>query len=514
MAAAPSQSQSLPHHPAQRSLSDDEAVPETDPSDTSSILLERLQAYKHACAYLEGYIAATEKAEKAQAKEYEKILKTVSDPLKEGHHFDQKLGGIAGLFESIRSNTQGIANSHLETEKNLKGSVLPILDRLHSEIKNKTKELSKGAVQGSKDVDKSRNTTQKHIELLGQHTAAFSSSGGKVEAANDPYILQRGVHHRLHRQVLEENNNRHDLLAVQDSFASFEAHVIATFQQALSAFLQYTGSQSERQKAMYSDIVSTSQRIPPDFEWKGFVSRNSNTLIDSSVPQRSVSNISFPNQGHASTQPLIAGSLERKSRAVLKGYSTDYYVITPSKYLHEFKSDDDIKEDPVPELSLYLPDCIIGGINGEKFSLKGKDTSKGKVGSAIAMSHELSFKAHSPADAEKWYAVIREAHGGGGGPAATSTTLGGSTPTSPVDSRNASGQQPQQPITHESKDPAPIQTQQPSTGYHAGPITPGAGTVPGSAGPEKVVSPQSAGTAGTGTGSVPTSGVERAPGEY
>lgn len=29
----------------------------------------------------------------------------MSDPLKEGHHFDQTLGGIAGLFENIRSNT-------------------------------------------------------------------------------------------------------------------------------------------------------------------------------------------------------------------------------------------------------------------------------------------------------------------------------------------------------------------------------------------------------------------------
>jgi hypothetical protein len=31
---------------------------------------------------------------------------TVKDPLKEGHHFDQSLGGIAGMFENIRSNTQ------------------------------------------------------------------------------------------------------------------------------------------------------------------------------------------------------------------------------------------------------------------------------------------------------------------------------------------------------------------------------------------------------------------------
>ena len=273
------QTQKLSHRPTAGSVSD-EAVPKTDPSDTTSLLLERLRAYKHACGYLENYISAHEKTQKAHAKEYEKILSTVSDPLKEGHHFDQQLGGIAGLFENIRSNTQGVVNSHLETEKNLKGSVLPILQRLHTEIKNKTKELDKGAAKGSKEVQQARNSTQKYIEALGQHTAAFTSSGGKVEPANDPYLLQRGVKHRLHKQILEENNNKHDLIAVQDSFAAFEAHVIAAFQQALNAFLQYTGGQLERQKAMYADIVSTAQRVPPDFEWKSFLKRNNSTLID------------------------------------------------------------------------------------------------------------------------------------------------------------------------------------------------------------------------------------------
>lgn len=46
---------------------------------TSSLLLERLQAYKHACGYLESYIAETEKVHKAHAKEYEKCLKVGSN---------------------------------------------------------------------------------------------------------------------------------------------------------------------------------------------------------------------------------------------------------------------------------------------------------------------------------------------------------------------------------------------------------------------------------------------------
>lgn len=47
---------------------------------TSSLLLERLQAYKHAVGYLENYITETEKVEKAHAKEYEKILKVHEVP--------------------------------------------------------------------------------------------------------------------------------------------------------------------------------------------------------------------------------------------------------------------------------------------------------------------------------------------------------------------------------------------------------------------------------------------------
>ena len=73
-------------------MSDNEAVPDASPSDvsesreffakyklnvfqTAGLLQERLQAWKHACGYVENYIQATEKFEKAHAKEYEKVLK-------------------------------------------------------------------------------------------------------------------------------------------------------------------------------------------------------------------------------------------------------------------------------------------------------------------------------------------------------------------------------------------------------------------------------------------------------
>ena len=379
--------------------------------------------------------------------------------------------------------------------------MLPILTRLHQEIKHKAKELNSGAAKGSKSVSTARNNTQKQIELLGQHTASYDSAGGKVDNSHDPYVIRRSINHLLHKQLLEENSNRQDLLAVQDSFQAFEAHVLQTIRSAMTAFLQAVGSQADRQKAMYGDMAGTAQRIPPDFEWKGFLQRNGTLMIDPSAPKRTLSNIIFPNQNHASTKPLIAGTLERKSRAMgpLSGFKTGYYVVTPAHFLHQYDDDDDFRKDPTPDLSLYLPDCVFGVASGEKFNIKGKDVSGGKVKSKMATSHEFNFKAHTPADAEKWLSIIKEASGQGGrvGGGGGGTIV---SPVSPTDHRNVSGgsvppgyeekqgilptQQTRAPLQNQAQAPGSIQTQGLSQGVQAGSAVPGSAKEgPGSAHP-------------------------------
>ncbi|KAF3388887.1 Cytoskeletal signaling protein slm1 [Penicillium rolfsii] len=415
------------------SVSDDEAIPDTDSSETTNLLLERLQAWKHMCGNLEDYVSTTAKIAKSQSKDHEKILKTVSEPLKEGNHFSSSEGGVNSLFETMRNKSQEMINMHLETEQNLKGSVLPTLERLHKEIKNKSKELKSGAVKGAKVVEKARQATQKHIELLGQHTASHAAAvHNKMETQHDPYVLRRGINHRLNKQVAEENNHRNDILAIQNSFAQFEAHVLQTIQGVFDQFFQFMGGQLDRQRSMYTEILGTAQRIPADFEWMNFCMTNDAKLVNPDSPPRSVSSITYPNMDHPATQPLIEGSLERRSRAMIKGYSTGYYVVTPARYLHEFKDNDDFRKDPTPELSLYLPDCVIGAIDGAKFNVKGKDVSSGKVGNAFHTNTELSFKAHSPNDAEKWWTVIKNCTRGT--TVATSAAAAGAatSPVSPV----------------------------------------------------------------------------------
>lgn len=346
----------------------------------------------------------------------------------------------------MRANTQALINTNLETEKNLKGSVLPMLDRLHKEIKNKAKELAQGAQKGAKEVEKSRQNTQKHIELLGQQTAAFEATGGKLDSHQDPYVINRGVLYRLNKQVAEENNHRNDLISVQANFETFEAHVIEVLQQAMEAFNMFAGGQADRVSALYGDMLSAVQRIPPDMEWKSFNNRFSDILVDRNEPPRTVDAIAFPNQDHQSTHAVIEGSLERKSRNKLSfGTSTGYYVVSPSRFLHEFKDSDNVRKDPIPELSIYLPDAVIGSPSGDKFSVKGKDRGK-SMGSRLAGNSELQFKAHSPADAEKWYYIILDVAGS----AHASHPETAVSPTSPIVAS------PTSPSIASSKSPVPV----------------------------------------------------------
>ena len=86
---------------ANTSSTDDDSQLTEDTSEVTKLFYERLQAWKHACGYLEDYVKTTEKMQHTHGKEYEKVLKTINSPLKEGEHFDHNTGGISSLFLSL-----------------------------------------------------------------------------------------------------------------------------------------------------------------------------------------------------------------------------------------------------------------------------------------------------------------------------------------------------------------------------------------------------------------------------
>lgn len=89
----------------------------------------------------------------------------------------------------------------------------------------------------------------------------------------------------------------------------------------------------------------------------------------------------------------------------------------------DYKCHSNASKDPVPELSIYLPEATIGTPNGDKFNIKGKDKSK-TMSSKLTGNSEISFKAHTAADAQRWFDVISKVAG--------ANAAVESTPASPV----------------------------------------------------------------------------------
>lgn len=84
--------------------------------------------------------------------------------------------------------------------------------------------------------------------------------------------------------------------------------------------------------------------MPQDYEFVNFLARSAHVLVDADAPPRTVDAIRFPNEDHASTRPLLEGALARKG-TIVRTYNAAYFVVTPCRFLHQFKDSD------VPSLS-------------------------------------------------------------------------------------------------------------------------------------------------------------------
>lgn len=91
--------------------------------------------------------------------------------------------------------------------------------------------------------------------------------------------------------------------------------------------------------------------------------------------------------------------------------------------------------------------------------MKGKDVSGG-IGSKLSGSSEIAFKAHSAADAAKWFEVIKSA--AGGAPAGQQLS-DPSSPVSPIEKRDSSP-----PTYAEGSGAAPVPEKQPAPLQTAG----------------------------------------------
>ncbi|KAK9454185.1 hypothetical protein V1511DRAFT_502979 [Dipodascopsis uninucleata] len=400
----------------------EEAIP-LEPTDLTTVLLQRVESWRQVTTLVKNYCEAHQVMYSNMARDYERIAKTVMDVPKfdaveqPGEHAqtDEDYIGVSGAFLTLRAKSEAMINAANEAEKSLKLSAIPHVERLSHDIKEHYKELKTKGFKGSKDVMAARQQSQKQIELLGQYTSSFGMINFKSDPTKDPYVIHRQAMNKIDDQILKENIRADSLIALQKNLRTFEAHIIGGIQQTFNLLDQTQTAFWDVERECYSSVMTAFGAITTEAEWKNFLDLNKELLIDENAPKRSIDRIYFPNMDHESTLPLIEGVIQRKStRTLSKQYNSGYYVVTPSKYLHQFASMDYVQS-PDPEFSLYLPDCLLGPAYSQesgkfKFKITGKDSLK-----TLTTKHTFEFKTSSYNDLQKWWGVINEAVNAGVG---------------------------------------------------------------------------------------------------
>ncbi|KAH9988228.1 hypothetical protein BJV77DRAFT_964524 [Russula vinacea] len=193
---------------------------------------------------------------------------------------------------------------HANLSRTIDGSIAQHLQKLSVAIK--------GSHQSSQDHITSKTIPEGSPQALLRRKLSCRRARNRhfyfqehAAAANLAVIRQ------LHKQVNEENALQKSVIIMQRNSAHFEG--IDTRRSLGHSYGQH----------------------PPDHEWISFSARF-NHLLDPDKPLRNHETINYPSK-EASVFAVHSGYLERKTRFT-RAYCENYFVLTPSGFLHEYSS--------------------------------------------------------------------------------------------------------------------------------------------------------------------------------
>ncbi|ORY81862.1 hypothetical protein BCR37DRAFT_379754 [Protomyces lactucae-debilis] len=368
--------------------------------DPAESLDARFKAWRTLVKNLEDYFKHLEKVHESSAKDHHKLAKVLEVPFKHTGHFEQ--AGIQDVFTALQTTTQRWGADQEAYAKAVRHSLVAQASTLEDEIQSFEKRLKKDGLKGAKGVSKLQTETQKHIETLGKHTSSFETNPKGVKADHDPFLVKRGILKQLSKQTEEENAHTETVLAFQKQCEEFEIKIVRSIQAMIAEVSRQHAAEGQDFQSSSNSMLTTSQQLAPDHEWKAFTARD-HSLLSSNVAKRDVSSIVFAGADHPSTAPVLEGDLMRKG-TVMKKYSPAYFVLTKAGFLHEFKSKS-IESDPEPAWTLDIKDATIGA-HSTQTNGKNKFVVSGKSKGLLSSKHDYAFQATSYDDMMKWWTAL------------------------------------------------------------------------------------------------------------
>ncbi|KAI7851242.1 hypothetical protein BDC45DRAFT_538334 [Circinella umbellata] len=370
----------------------------------TELLGTRLDAWRAAIKYLIKLFREIQDIESKTASGYSKSTKSIEYPIPEASGQFMESGGMQDVWLSFRNYAVEQSVRHQDYVNYLDRSVLPSLHSIKRDIKTILKAIhhdknlkTTGLYEGRRRMDALVSKLDSVIQYNRQmpHTAY---------QRQDPLLINCAVY-QANKQLFDSENALHEnILNLQHEVHVFESNLVESIRSITLHLQQFRMERLEAHSA-FGQVTSALDNMTSETEWDEFARRNSGNLISDDAPFRTDADISYPNQNNDLVQPIKVGLLERRS-GLIRNWVEGLYVLTPSGFLHGYKSTQQFDADPMsPEVSIFIPhtniDCsknYDSMYQENAFEVKGKNAQ-----SMMGMEKSFMLRAQDQNDLQDWF---------------------------------------------------------------------------------------------------------------
>ncbi|KAI8578752.1 hypothetical protein K450DRAFT_245321 [Umbelopsis ramanniana AG] len=374
----------------------------------AATIAERLQAWRGILKNLAIFWKEISAAHSQTAKGYTKGASVIEIPFQSsGLHFRED-GGVQTVWAATREYAVHQAKHHndyslfldraiIQGLRAVKKEVKVMIHSINSDDRLKTERLYRYREQA--DILQTR--LNKYIQLVHQ-------SPEHAMDKTDPYIVNSCLLEQMIKLYKEENRLHASMINLQGEYAIFERKIIENARSVMLSLQEYKTQDKYLTDQTVKSIMDTFNNLDADCEYKVFFERRQGELVPDNAAYRNLNDIHYENQNHPLVMPCKVGFIERKT-FVTKNWVEHKYALTPTGYLHEYRSEKDFPCNP--EKSIFIPHTTVIGREDNMhhdyiFEIRGRNNSKGKLMKTLDRDKNYILRTRTGGDMQAWMDLL------------------------------------------------------------------------------------------------------------
>ncbi|KAH8547993.1 hypothetical protein BGW37DRAFT_406094, partial [Umbelopsis sp. PMI_123] len=374
----------------------------------ADVIVERLEAWRGVLKNLANFWKEISAAHSQTAKGYTKGSSLIEVPFQDtGLHFRED-GGVQTVWAATREYSVIQAKHHHDYSMFLDRSIIQGLRSVKKDVKAMAQSIRSDDRLKTDRLYRCREQADILQTRLNKYIQLVNTTPEHASDKTDPYIVSACLEEQTAKLYREENRLHDSMLNLQREYAIFERKMIDNAKLVLHSLQEYRTEDKYLTDHTVHMIMDTFNNLDSDCETTVFFDRRQGELVPDNAAYKDLNNITYENRSHPLVIPCRVGFFERKT-FVTKNWVEHKYALTPSGFLHEYKSEKDFPCNP--EKSIFIPHTTVVGKESNVhhdyiFEIRGRNNSKGKIMKTLDRDKTYVLRTRTGDEMQAWMDIL------------------------------------------------------------------------------------------------------------